>query len=76
MATLTYVTPACASPMEFQVTGSKWAMAYGFVSILFLTPCLGFALRDIPLSPREFTLGECSSHRTCQAEMHPLNLKC
>lgn len=33
-------------------------MVFGFVSILFITPCLGFALRYIPLQPREFTIGE------------------
>ena len=41
-----------------QVRGSKWAIAYGFLSILILSPLLGFALRYIPLQPGEFTVGE------------------
>ncbi|KAG2499733.1 hypothetical protein HYH03_002666 [Edaphochlamys debaryana] len=31
--------------------------AYGFVSILLITPCLGFALREAPLNPPEFATG-------------------
>lgn len=32
---------------------------YGFLSILLITPCLGFALRELPLSPPEFAVGAC-----------------
>jgi len=31
---------------------------YGFLSILAVTPCLGFALRALPLTPPEFAIGE------------------
>lgn len=31
--------------------------AYGFLSILLITPCLGFALRELPLTPPEFAIG-------------------
>lgn len=44
--------------LPLQVKGNVWAVVFGFVSILFITPCLGFALRYIPLQPREFTIGE------------------
>lgn len=33
---------------------------YGFLSILLITPCLGFALRELPLTPPEFAVGGCS----------------
>lgn len=38
---------------------------YGFVAILLITPCLGFALRELPLTPPEFAVGECGgeAHR-------------
>lgn len=32
-------------------------IAWGFLSILALTPCLGFALRELPLTPPEFSVG-------------------
>ena len=35
----------------------KLGCVYGFVSILFITPCLGFALRAIPLQPSDFAAG-------------------
>mmetsp|Transcript_17974 Transcript_17974/g.38641 ORF Transcript_17974/g.38641 Transcript_17974/m.38641 type:complete len:386 (+) Transcript_17974:901-2058(+) len=40
-----------------KVKGSKLATAYGFFAILLLTPCLGFAMREIPLEPEEFSIG-------------------
>lgn len=39
------------------VKGSKLAVGYGFVSILLITPLVGFAIREIPLEPKEFTIG-------------------
>ena len=35
----------------------KLGVIYGFVAILGITPCLGFALRAIPLQPPEYALG-------------------
>ncbi|KAL4859479.1 putative sodium/metabolite cotransporter BASS4 [Chlorella vulgaris] len=35
----------------------KLGLAFGLISILFVTPCLGFALRVIPLNPPEFAAG-------------------
>ncbi|KAL4419051.1 hypothetical protein ABPG77_010330, partial [Micractinium sp. CCAP 211/92] len=35
----------------------KLGVAYGLISILFVTPCLGFAFRAIPLVPGEFAAG-------------------
>ncbi|EFN59401.1 hypothetical protein CHLNCDRAFT_49947 [Chlorella variabilis] len=35
----------------------KLGVTYGLISILFVTPCLGFALREIPLNPPEFSAG-------------------
>jgi sodium/bile acid cotransporter 7 len=35
----------------------KLGVAFGFVSILLLTPCLGFAIRYLPLTPYAFTAG-------------------
>ncbi|KAL4439853.1 hypothetical protein ABPG75_002854 [Micractinium tetrahymenae] len=35
----------------------KLGVAYGLLSILFVTPCLGFAFRAIPLVPSEFAAG-------------------
>jgi sodium/bile acid cotransporter 7 len=40
---------------------SYWpGIAWGFLSILVLTPCLGFALRELPLTPPEFAVGGCA----------------
>ncbi len=37
---------------------SYWpGIVYGFIAILGITPCLGFALRELPLSPPEFAIG-------------------
>jgi predicted Na+-dependent transporter len=36
----------------------KMGVAFGFISTLAITPCLGFAYREIPLTPDEFTVGE------------------
>ena len=36
-------------------------MVYGFVAILGVTPCLGFALREIPLTPPAFAGGKCAA---------------
>ncbi len=35
----------------------KLGVAFGFVSILLLTPCLGFAIRYLPLNPSAFAAG-------------------
>ncbi|KXZ49470.1 hypothetical protein GPECTOR_21g696 [Gonium pectorale] len=32
-------------------------LGYGFVAILVITPCLGFALREAPLEPKAFAIG-------------------
>lgn len=36
-------------------------IAYGFVCILFLSGCLGFVFREIPLVPLDFSIGEARS---------------
>ncbi len=33
------------------------ALVYGLAAILFVTPLLGFALRELPLEPKEFATG-------------------
>ncbi len=38
--------------------GHVWGVVYGFIAVLFLTPCLGFAMREIPLDPQLFAIGE------------------
>ena len=38
--------------------GHAWGVAYGFAATLLLTPLLAFAMKDIPLEPREFSMGE------------------
>lgn len=35
----------------------KWGVLFGFVSTLAITPCLGFALREIHLTPEAYTMG-------------------
>ncbi|GAX83861.1 hypothetical protein CEUSTIGMA_g11286.t1 [Chlamydomonas eustigma] len=40
-----------------RVSGSLSAFVFGLASILFLTPCLGFALRYLPLQPKELCIG-------------------
>ena len=35
----------------------KVGVLYGFVAIIGITPCLGFALRAIPLTPPEYSYG-------------------
>jgi sodium/bile acid cotransporter 7 len=35
----------------------KLGVAFGFLSTLAITPCLGFALREISLTPSAFTAG-------------------
>jgi sodium/bile acid cotransporter 7 len=40
-----------------RVRGSLSAFIFGLGSILFLTPCLGFALRYLPLQPKELCIG-------------------
>lgn len=37
----------------------KWGVLFGFVSTLAITPCLGFALREIHLTPEVRTPGCC-----------------
>lgn len=41
--------------------GHVMGVVFGFVAILFLTPLLGFAMREIPLEPKLFSIGELSS---------------
>eukprot|EP00668_Euglena_longa_P011724 GGOE01014139.1.p1 GENE.GGOE01014139.1~~GGOE01014139.1.p1 ORF type:complete len:430 (-),score=83.25 GGOE01014139.1:300-1532(-) len=43
---------------EFKQVLTYWkAFLYGMISILVLTPCLGFATKEMPLSPPEFVIG-------------------
>ena len=35
----------------------KLGVAFGFISTLAITPCLGFAFREIPLTPSAYTAG-------------------
>jgi sodium/bile acid cotransporter 7 len=35
----------------------KLGVAWGFLSTLGITPCLGFAFRAVPLSPSAFAAG-------------------
>ena len=35
----------------------KLGVAFGFLSTLAITPCLGFAFRAIPLTPQAYTIG-------------------
>lgn len=32
-------------------------IVFGFLSILIITPCLGFVFREIPLTPKAFAIG-------------------
>ncbi len=38
--------------------GHVWGVVYGFIAVLFITPCVGFAMREIPLDPQLFAAGE------------------
>ena len=52
---LPFSTPA---PQDLKkAKGHVGGIVYGFVSLLLLTPCLGFALREIPLNPQLFSIG-------------------
>eukprot|EP00667_Euglena_gracilis_P009121 EG_transcript_9263 len=43
---------------EFRQVLTYWkSFLYGMVSILVLTPCLGFATKEMPLAPPEFVIG-------------------
>ena len=35
----------------------SWGVVYGFASTLLLTPLLAFAMKEIPLQPKEFAMG-------------------
>ena len=37
--------------------GHVLAVCYGFAAVLFITPLLGFALRQVPLEPKLFSIG-------------------
>ncbi len=50
---LTLKTDEIAKALRF-----KFELAYGMVTILFLTGFLGFAMKAIPLMPPEFSIGE------------------
>lgn len=62
--------------LQLNTTEMKQALAlrnlpvvvYGFVAILVITPCLGFALRAVPLHPWEFASG--ALHRAGFAVFH------
>ena len=68
----TAASPACPYlPAVFFISGlalntgdvkralkHKLGVAFGFISTLAITPCLGFAFREIPLTPDAFTVGE------------------
>ena len=41
----------------FEALKAWKALAFGLVSMLFLTPLLGFAAAALPFEPREFALG-------------------
>ncbi len=43
----------------------KLELAYGMVTILFLTGFLGFAMKALPLAPLEFSIGEQNLRRPC-----------
>jgi len=65
-----YIAQACNNIIVFFISGitlnvnalteirEHWkAVSYGILAILFLTPLLGFVFINIPLEPREFSLG-------------------